>query len=262
MHPHPAIQVDHLRFRYDKATDDVLDDISFSVEPREKLGVLGPNGGGKSTLLKLLLGLLPVSRGQILIFGKPPQYARREGLIGYLPQKIEAELSAPLSVRQVIAMPIKVAGQPTPEDDQHLRSMLDLFELSSLADKPICALSGGQLQRVMIARALARRPKILILDEPTVGIDIRGQQQFASLLNSLHESLNLTLVIVSHELRTIVTGSTRIACLARTMHFHGSASGLTTSILEQVFRHDVSGIIPADDSTPPDHNCGGCCADH
>lgn len=258
----PAIVVDHLYFRYDQSKTDVLCDISLTVEPGEKLGVLGPNGGGKSTLLKLLLGLLPVDRGRIEIFGLSPQQARRAGLVGYLPQRIEAELGAPLSVLQVARMPLLVAGRPSADDDHHLRSMLDLLDVARLVDRPVRALSGGQLQRVMIARALARRPRILVLDEPTVGIDISGQKQFAALLDALHAELGITLVIVSHELRTIVTGSTRIACLARTMHFHGSASGLTTGILEQVFKHDVSGIILAG-TTKTDDPHGGCgCADH
>jgi zinc transport system ATP-binding protein len=118
----------------------------------------------------------------------------------------------------------------------------------------------------MIARALARRPRILVLDEPTVGIDIAGQRRFADMLDALHRELGLTLVIVSHELRTIVTASDRIACLARTMHFHGSASGLTPAILEQVFRHDVSGIVgpgAALGHAPCVHgHGGGCCEDH
>ncbi len=257
-----AIVVEHLSFRYPRASDDVLDDISFEVDAGEKLGILGPNGGGKSTLLKLLLGLLETDRGRVMVFGRTPSQARRAGLVGYLPQRIEAELNAPLSVEQVIRMPVLVAGRPSDDDLRHIKRMMGLMELDTLGDRPIGSLSGGQLQRVMIARALARRPRVLILDEPTVGIDITGQQRFAGLLSTLHDELGLTLVIVSHELRTIVTGSTRIACLARTMHFHGSASGLTTEILEQVFQHDISGVIGDSPCAHGENECGGCCADH
>jgi len=258
----PAILVEDLSFRYPRAERTVLDRIGFRVEVGEKLGVLGPNGGGKSTLLKLLLGLLPVEIGRIEVFGRSPEAARRDGLVGYLPQRIKAELAAPLSVLQVIRMPILVARRLTHEDHTHINRMLGLMELDALANRPIGALSGGQLQRVMIARALARRPKILVLDEPTVGIDIPGQKRFASMLDALHGELGLTLVIVSHELRTIVTGSTRIACLARTMHFHGSAAGLTPAILEQVFKHDVSAIISVSTDQHQHHDHEGCCADH
>jgi zinc transport system ATP-binding protein len=262
MNDEPAIIAEHLSFRYPRCAVDVLDDVSFQADPGEKLGILGPNGGGKSTLLKLMLGLVPMDRGRVLVFGRTPAQARNAGLVGYLPQRIEAELDAPLSVDQVIRMPLLVSGRPSPDDEDHLKRMMILMELDVLRDQPIGTLSGGQLQRVMIARALARRPRVLILDEPTVGIDISGQKQFAGLLSTLHDELNLTTVIVSHELRTVVTGSTRIACLARTMHFHGSASGLTTEILEQVFRHDVSGIIDDASLTQDGHECEGCCADH
>lgn len=256
----PAILVEDLTFRYPRAPSTVLEHIGLRVEPGEKLGVLGPNGGGKSTLLKLMLGLLPIEQGRVEIFGRSPEAARRDGLVGYLPQRTKAELAAPLSVLQVIRMPILVAHRLTPDDHAHIGRMLALMDLQSLASRPIGALSGGQLQRVMIARALARRPRILILDEPTVGIDIPGQKRFAGMLDALHNELGLTLVIVSHELRTIVTGSTRIACLARTMHFHGSATGLTPAILEQVFKHDVSAIVTVPTDQHHDHE--GCCADH
>lgn len=262
MNDQPAIVAEHLSYRYPRSSTDVLVDVSFQVEPGEKLGILGPNGGGKSTLLKIMLGLLPVDRGQITVFGQTPAQARRAGLVGYLPQRIEAELDAPLSVDQVIRMPLLAAGRSTPEDESHLARMMTLMKLGALGGQPIGTLSGGELQRVMIARALIRRPRLLILDEPTVGIDIAGQKRFAGLLSTLHDELGLTTVIVSHELRTIVTGSTRIACLTRTMHFHGSASGLTTEILEQVFRHDVSGVLEDAANTHDGHECEGCCADH
>lgn len=265
MNDAPPIVVENLSFRYPRSSNTVLEGVGFRVEPGEKLGVLGPNGGGKSTLLKLMLGLLPVEQGRIEILGRSPLAAQRAGLLGYLPQRIRAELSSPLSVMQVIRMPILVATRPTADDDAHIARMLALMDLEALAHRPVGALSGGQLQRVMIARALARRPKILVLDEPTVGIDISGQRRFADMLDALHRELDLTLVIVSHELRTIVTGSTRIACLARTMHFHGSAEGLTPAILEQVFRHDVTGILSPGTVCSHGHahtEGEGCCADH
>lgn len=250
--------------------DDVLSNITLRVEAGEKLGILGPNGGGKSTLLKLVLGLLRPDRGSVQVFGMSPERATAEGLVGYLPQRIEAALDAPLSVRQVIAMPAMLPLGPFArlgaEARAHIDRLIGLLELEGLADRPVAALSGGQLQRVMIARALSRRPRLLILDEPTVGIDVRGQQRFAEMLNRLHDELSLTVLLVSHELRTVVAGSDRIACLARTMHFHGSASGLTPQILGQVFRHDVEAVVgpvtgQAADAPPPGSACD-CGHDH
>jgi zinc transport system ATP-binding protein len=120
---------------------------------------------------------------------------------------------------------------------------LELVGAADLADRPIGKLSGGQLQRVMIARALACRPKLLLLDEPTVGIDAVGQQRFAELLRSLHDRLGLTIMLVSHDLRTIAAGCDRVACLSRTLHSHVAPEGLTPRVLAEVFSHDVAAIF-------------------
>ena len=264
-----VIEIADLSFRYPGSDEDALSNICLRVEPGEKLGILGPNGGGKSTLLKIILGLFPCQRGTVLIHGQSPEHARRAGLVGYLPQRIEAALDAPISVRQVVELAamqdISPFARIPPERRQHVDRVFELLGVFDLASRPVRALSGGQLQRIMIARALARKPKLLILDEPTVGIDVRGQQQFATLLSTLHSELGLTTLIVSHELRTVVAGSDRIACLARTMHFHGTASGLTPEILAQVFRHDVEALVPSSgakvgDTSKPHTHDGGCCA--
>ncbi|KAA0214263.1 MAG: metal ABC transporter ATP-binding protein [Cyanobacteria bacterium CYA] len=277
MSDQPAILTENLCYRYAStpgggggdsvsvsSPDDVLSNITLRVEVGEKLGILGPNGGGKSTLLKLVLGLLRTDRGSVRIFGMTPERATAEGLVGYLPQRIEAALDAPLSVRQVIAMPAMLPlgplAHPGADVCAHIDRIIGLLELDGLADRPVAALSGGQLQRAMIARALSRRPRLLILDEPTVGIDVRGQQRFAEMLNRLHKELSLTVLLVSHELRTVVAGSDRIACLARTMHFHGSAAGLTPQILGQVFRHDVEAVVgPVTAGEAGADRAGGTC---
>lgn len=224
-----------------------LKDISLSVRVGERLGILGPNGGGKSTLVKLILGLLPCQSGDLSVFGEPPHEARRKGLIGYVPQRVESELAFPLSVRQVVAMSAERGLMPWARVDHDRRSAvenaIEVVGLASVADRAIGKLSGGQLQRAMIARALAGRPRILFLDEPTVGIDVGGQQRFAELLDSLHSRLGLTIVIVSHDIRVIAAGCDRVACLSRTLHFHDTPQGLTPKVLAEVFRHDVAGIF-------------------
>jgi zinc transport system ATP-binding protein len=246
----------------------ILQNITLSVRAGERLGVLGPNGGGKSTLLKLTLGLLRGYTGTIRVLGLSPDEARRQGLIGYVPQRVEAELAFPLSVRQVVELSAARTLPPwkslPPEGRQRVDEVLELVGASSLAERPIGKLSGGQLQRAMIARALAGRPRILFLDEPTVGIDAEGQQRFAGLLHTLHDKLGLTMVIVSHDIRTIAAGCDRVACLGRTLHFHAAPEGLTPRVLAEVFRHDVTGIFgdvhvdahPADACTDPSHSHG------
>lgn len=247
----PAVEYRNVTFAYRGAGSEgerpALDHVSLDVREGERLGVLGPNGGGKSTLLKLTLGLLTGYEGEIRVFGLSPEQARRRRLIGYVPQRSEAELRFPLSVRQVVTMGATVGlapwAAPSKEQRDVIEASMRAVGVDVLASRPIGDLSGGQLQRVLIARALASRPMILILDEPTVGVDPAGQQQFATLLNTLHAMFRLTLIIVSHDIRTIAAGCDRVACLSRTLHSHTGPEGLTPSILAEVFRHDVAAIF-------------------
>jgi zinc transport system ATP-binding protein len=249
--PQPAVVYERVSFSYPGPAGSprrpALDNISLSVRQGERLGILGPNGGGKSTLLKLTLGLLSGYAGRISVFGLTPEEARRTRLIGYVPQRIEAELAFPLSVRQVVTMSAALGRSPwrglPPEARAAVDRALELVGATDLAERPIGRLSGGQLQRVMIARALTNRPRLLVLDEPTVGIDIAGQQRFGDLLRQLHDSMGLTIMVVSHDIRAIAASSDRVACLARTLHSHIAPEGLTPQVLAEVFSHDVAAIF-------------------
>lgn len=228
-----------------------LDNVSFDVMPGERLGVLGPNGGGKSTLIKITLGLLTPRPGEVSVAGLSPLEACRRGMIGYVPQRVESELRFPVSAFDVAAMPLALRvpawrGLSAEERSAVMRS-LELVGAAELSSRPIGALSGGQLQRVMIARALVTRPRILLLDEPMVGIDAAGQTRFAELMARLCRELALTIVIVSHDLRTIASGCERVACLSRTLHFHDAPRGLTPQVLAELFRHDVAAIFGGSD---------------
>lgn len=242
-----ALAISNLSYAYAGAPAPALSNISLNVALGERLGVLGPNGGGKSTLLKLVLGLLPAPKGTIEVLGTTPQQAQREGLVGYVAQKQEAELRFPLSGRQVASLGVALRTpwwQPLrPASRTAIDNAIELVGAGSFAHKPIGEMSGGQVQRIMIARALATKPSLLLLDEPTVGIDPAGQQQFASFLTSLVKELRLTVVLVSHDLRTIAAGCDRVACLSRTLHAHTSPQGLTPQVLADVFRHDVAAIF-------------------
>lgn len=224
-----------------------LQSIDMFVPHGTRLGVLGPNGGGKSTLVKLILGLLEPDQGNITVLGHAPAEARRRALIGYLPQRTTAETDFPISVRQAVALPLAAQTSPFKFRDRAANraadEALELVAMTELADRPIGALSGGQLQRAMIARAIAPRPKLLVLDEPTVGVDAAGQQRFANLINTLHDQLGMTIITVSHDLRAIAAGSDRVACLHRSVHFHDAPQGLTPAILAQVFAHDVEPLF-------------------
>lgn len=246
-----AVAYERVSFSYGKGEDGkpryALRDVSLQVNEGERLGILGPNGGGKSTLLKLTLGLLDGYEGEISVFGMTPAEARKQRLIGYVAQRVEAELAFPLSARQVVELGAAFSLSPfrslSPTQRSAVDDALSVVGAATYADKHVGTLSGGMLQRVLIARALAAKPKLLMLDEPTVGIDPAGQQQFAQLLVQLSRDMGLTILVVSHDLRTIAAGCDRVACLSRTLHSHVAPEGLTPGVLAEVFKHDVAAIF-------------------
>ncbi len=248
-----AVEVDHVCFTYPGAASSALSDISLRVEPGERLGILGPNGGGKSTLLKLILGLLRPSSGTIRVGGLSPEAARKRGVIGYVPQRSGVELALPISAREVVQLAASWRANPFRTIPRALAEraerMIELTGVSAFASRPAGKLSGGQLQRVLIARALAADARILALDEPMVGIDAAGQEQFAALLDRLHRELGdpetghpLTILIISHDIRAVAAGSDRVACLSRRLHSHTSPQGLTPQVLAELFAHDIAGL--------------------
>jgi zinc transport system ATP-binding protein len=247
-----AICVERVSFSYggpgDEPTQLALRDVTLHVEQGCSLGIIGPNGAGKTTLLKIMLGLLEGYRGSVRIMGLSPTVAcRRGGIVGYVPQRHETEWRFPVTVRQVAQMGLVgktgLFRRHSRDDLAYVDHLLDRIGIAQLADRPIGELSGGQQQRSFMARALAAKPKILILDEPLVGIDEVGQQQFAELSHDLHRSLNLTLIIVSHDIRAIASGCTRVACLNQTIHYHDSSAGLTEDVLREVFQHEISWAV-------------------
>ncbi|MEC9373659.1 MAG: metal ABC transporter ATP-binding protein [Planctomycetota bacterium] len=262
-----AIEFERVTHAYPGQSAPALKNISLRVEEGERLGVLGPNGGGKSTLLKIALGVLGGYEGTVKVFGMAPSQARRRGLIGYVAQRSEANLAFPITARQGVAMGAgRGAGLLSglgAERRARVERALELTGADAFADRAVGSLSGGQLQRVWISRALAAGPRILALDEPTVGIDVEGQRRFADLLTALHAELGLTILIVSHDIRAVAAGCDRVACLARTLHFHAAPKGLTPEVLAEVFSHDVAAMFgdvhvhahPAE-ACPLDHDHG------
>ncbi|TVQ81126.1 MAG: metal ABC transporter ATP-binding protein [Phycisphaeraceae bacterium] len=283
----PALRIRGLSFTYPRAAQSTLESVSLSVQPGEVLAIVGPNGAGKTTLLRIVQGLQEGYRGEVRVLGLSPGEARRRGLVGSVAQRSGAMLAYPVSGHDVVMMGATVGlpgwRSPAAGVRERVIDALERVDALRYADAPIGTLSGGQLQRIMVARALVIEPKLLILDEPTVGIDAAGQERFADLLARLKEHGNLTILLVMHDLRAVASGAAscdRIACLRRSLHFHDTPSGITAQVLADVFEHDLSPIFrglhieaSGEQPRPPrtdqgshdaghDHADGGSCAHH
>lgn len=221
----PLIRLQDVSFTY--GSDLVLDGVSLEVRRGEYLGLIGPNGSGKTTLLKLILGLLEPQQGQIELFGVPRSAFREWWRIGYVAQKAASfNSSFPATVEEVV-----LAGRAarrglfhpySREDRDAVREALAKVAMLSLKDRLIGRLSGGQQQRVFIARALASRPELLILDEPTVGVDARACEEFYRLIRDLRQQMDLTVILVSHDIGAVAREVTALACLNHRLFFHGA----------------------------------------
>ncbi|HEX8525170.1 MAG TPA: metal ABC transporter ATP-binding protein [Tepidisphaeraceae bacterium] len=236
------IRIENVDFAYRDSL--VLKRVTLCVSSGTTLGVIGPNGGGKTTLMRLLLGLLKPTRGSIRIAGlEPPQAVARGDIIGYLPQTPRLPESLPLNVRQLVRLGL--AGKTgllkgyRPDDCGFVESLMQMVGISELADVPIVNLSGGQLQLALIARALAPRPRILLLDEPTTGIDHLAQQRFIDSLTKLKSQMDLTVVLVSHDLRAVAAISDRIGCLNVTLHYHDVPEHMPPDLMYRLFACDL-----------------------
>ncbi|MDD2309476.1 MAG: metal ABC transporter ATP-binding protein [Desulfuromonadaceae bacterium] len=216
----------------------VLEEVDLAVEEGEFLGLVGPNGSGKSTLLKILLGLLEPSSGQAEILGGTPAQAR--GAIGYVPQFAAFPHDFPISAGEVVLQGrlghVRIFGGYRAKDREIARQALLETYVWDLKDQPIGSLSGGQLQRVLLARALATQPKLLILDEPTASIDPRAEEDIFDLLKKLKS--RMTILVVSHDIGFISQYVTRIACLNRRLVCH-TTSALTGEMIQQLYGSPV-----------------------
>lgn len=219
------VELEHVCFDY--AAERVLDEVSLKICRGDFLGMIGPNGSGKTTLLRIMLGLLRPGCGHVKLFGVDIREFRDWHRIGYVPQKaIAFETRFPASVFEVVLSGrcgrAGLGKRFDAEDRQISLHALETVGMVDYRDRLIGRLSAGQQQRVFIARALASRPDLLLLDEPTVGVDLDAQEQFYGLLRRLNRDMSTTLVLVSHDIAVIAQEVTQLACLNRTLVFHGS----------------------------------------
>ncbi len=208
-----ALSIEKLNFHYD--TLPTLEDVNLSIDSGEFVGIFGPNGGGKTTLLKLILGLLHPQKGKVRLFGLSPVEARY--LIGYVPQSIRFDRDFPISVLEVVMMgalrKLNWLGRYPSEVKVHARQALERVGLSHKEKASFGTLSGGETQRALIARAIVDNPRMLILDEPTANIDPKGEQSIHELLVELNKTM--TILMVTHDLQTIVDKVGRLLCVQR-----------------------------------------------
>jgi zinc transport system ATP-binding protein len=213
-----VISLDNVTYRYN--SDLVLENISFKADQGDLLGIIGPNGAGKTTLFCLILGLLEGYQGKITLFNEDIRNNRRAlKRIGYIPQKKNIHQGFPATVEEIVSL--GVLGRKTNKDV--IISALKIVGLLEQKDKRIGELSGGQQQRVLIAKALVNEPELLILDEPTTGIDLETQDRFYTLLRKLNSERNITIILASHDLDAINRLANKVACVNRKMSFHGDA---------------------------------------
>ena len=218
-----AIEIKDLNVFYNSRP--TLEDISLEIAAGSFVGVLGPNGAGKSTLLKVILGLIRPDQGLVRIFGHtPPQLRRHKHIIGYLPQRPLNNPHFPVSVLDVVLMGrygiVGLGRRPSSRDEEIARHHLNLVGMSDRAGSNIGELSGGEQQRIFIARALSVEPKLLILDEPTISLDACGQDELYELIHHLQEQMELTVVMVSHDIGAVSEHVKDIVCLNRRIYVH------------------------------------------
>lgn len=232
----PVIKVNDLSFSYNG--HQVLKNVDLTIESGEFLSIIGPNGGGKTTLIKLMLGLLKPSKGIIKVMGKSPLEAAID--VGYVPQDIHFNKGFPISVKDVVLMGrIRGGGgwKPFSKKDRMLvQETLEQVDMWEHRKSKIGQLSGGQRQRVFVARALATDPQILFLDEPTASVDTNGQTEFYELLKKLNESI--TILVVSHDFNVISSFVKSVACVNQQLFFHDEPE-ITGDMLEFAYHCPV-----------------------
>jgi zinc transport system ATP-binding protein len=225
----PAVRLEGVCFAY-RTGHPVLDGVDLTIERGEFVAVAGPNGGGKTTLLRILLGLERPDAGTALLFGEPAHSFSRRATLGYLPQRAQVGTEAPVTVRELVAAGRLAAGGLFGPLRRRDRAIVDeaiaRVGLSHLAGRPLATLSGGQQQRAFIGKALAGEPALLVLDEPTTGVDAEAQEALAALLDRLHRELEVTVVYVSHEFGAVERFVERLVLVRGGVVFDGPPSAL------------------------------------
>ncbi len=228
----PIVEINDVAFAYNR--EPVLQDVKLDIRQGDFIAMIGPNGGGKTTLLKLILGLLKPGAGTIRVMGKPALKAAPD--IGYVPQNVHINSGFPITALDVVLMgklsPKKRWSRNSAADRRDAIAALERLQMASHAENRISELSGGQRQRVFIARALVTQPALLLLDEPPASIDTQSQSAFFKLIKKLNEKI--TILVVSHDLMVISQYVKSVACVNKRLHYHDQAE-ITGEMLETMY---------------------------
>ena len=232
----PVIEIKDLSFSYNGSP--ILSAVNLTIQAREFLAVIGPNGGGKTTLLKLILGLLAPDQGLIRIFGLPPREAAPR--IGYVPQEIRLNKAFPVSVLNIVLMGRMKEYQGwrrfSKQDKAAALQALEQLQVADFRKRRFNELSGGQRQRVLMARALVTEPELLLLDEPTSNVDTKGQSDFYDFLQKLNQTV--TILVVTHDVMALSSYIRSVACVSRQVIFH-NAPEVTREMVEMAYQCPV-----------------------
>ena len=228
-----AVHIENLSVHYGHTP--AIMGVCLDVSDGEYLGIIGPNGGGKSTLLKAILGLIPVSSGNISIYGGNAH--KNRSLVGYVPQFALLNRKFPISLFEVVLTGhLKQGIAPffrySSKDNESVYTLLEKVGITDLANRQISELSGGEFQKMLIARALATNPKLLLLDEPTASVDAASLDQIYSLLAELNK--NMTIILVTHDLLAVSSQVNRLACLNGQLVYHGEPE-LTEKVVNNLY---------------------------
>jgi zinc transport system ATP-binding protein len=227
-----GIALDGVSFAYPGGAD-VLQDVTFHVAPGEFVAIAGPNGGGKTTLMRLILGLEHPRTGTVRLNGTDASHYHPRDRIAYLAQRAALGIEAPITVREVVtagrSAAVGLLGRLGARDRELVTAAIDRVGLAEHARMPLLRLSGGQQQRALIAKALAAEPELLVLDEPTTGVDVDAQDALAELLAELHHETKATILYVSHEFGAVERLVERIVLVRRTIVFDGPPSALPST---------------------------------
>ena len=226
-----VVEISNVSKKFDRLS--VLHDINLNINEKDLMAIIGPNGGGKSTLLKIIMGILTPDTGEVKVFGRDPKKARK--LMGYLPQHVAFDPNFPINVFDTV-----LSGRYhglfkgyTKSDEEAVEKALKDVEIYKLRDRQISEISGGQMQRVFIARSIVKEPKLLLMDEPMASIDPEMQNSFYKLLSRLNDKM--TIILISHDVGAVSAHVDKIACLNRELFYHGPVEGSAEG-LEEVYK--------------------------